>query len=241
MPPSAMTSLADPDIHVWHATLALTPDALTDAGRLLPSAERQKTALVASEAQRARLTLSRAWVRAILSGYLERPAPDLVIRRSTLGKPIVSTEGDQPPLYFSVSHSGDHMLVAVTRADDVGIDLERLTRMVDPERIAARFFSRAECNALLALGPAERADAFFRAWVRKEAVVKALGMGIASAFDAFSVSLGREEQLEVDVSKVGKGGRDRLWVRVLDVGRVDYLAAVAFGQPGAVVRYFEWN
>jgi hypothetical protein len=43
------------------------------------------------------------------------------------------------------------------------------------------------------------------------------------------------------VSKVGGGGRERLWVRLLDVGRVDYLAAVAFGQPAANVRYFEWN
>jgi 4'-phosphopantetheinyl transferase len=243
MPPSvpAIDSLKLSDIHVWHATLSLTPEALADAARLLPKAEREKTGLVASVAQRARLTLSRAWVRAILSGYLERPAPELTIRRSGRGKPIVVVDADQTGLFFSVSHSGEHMLVAVTRADDVGIDLERLTRIVEPERIAVRFYSRPECEALLSLEPAMRADAFFRVWVRKEAVVKALGMGITAAFEMFSVSQGREEQVEVDVSRVLEGGRERLWVRVVDVGRVDYLAAVAFGQPDATVRYFEWN
>jgi phosphopantetheine--protein transferase-like protein len=132
------------------------------------------------------------------------------------------------------------MLVAVTRSDDVGVDLERMTRLADVERIAARFFARAEYDALLALPAGQRADAFFRAWVRKESVVKALGTGIAAAFDAFNVSLGKDVQQEIDVTGITGIDRQRLWVRLLDIGRVDYLAAVAFAHPDAQVHYFEW-
>jgi 4'-phosphopantetheinyl transferase len=229
-------------IHVWHATLAATPENLAGAAEMLPAAEREKTALVTSQAQRARLTLSRAWVRGILSKYLNRPAPDITIRRSPKGKPQVVAEGEtQAPLQFSVSHSADHMLVAVTRSDDVGVDLERMTRLADVERIAARFFARGEHDALMALPAEQRADAFFRAWVRKESVVKALGTGIAAAFDAFTVSLSNDAQQEIDVTGITGVDRQRLWVQLLDIGRVDYLAAVAYAHPDSRVEYAEWS
>jgi 4'-phosphopantetheinyl transferase len=229
------------DIHVWHATLAATPQNLAGAAEMLPVGERDKTALVASEAQRARLTLSRAWVRGILAHYLDQPAPDITIRRSPRGKPQVVGKDGELPIHFSVSHSADHMLVAITRSDDVGVDLERMTRLADVERIAARFFSRGEYDALLALPTQQRADSFFRAWVRKESVVKALGTGIAAAFDAFTVSMGKDQQQEIDVTGITGVDRQRLWVRLLDIGRVDYLAAVAFGHPDSKVHYTEWN
>ena len=237
---TALPPLTKNDIHVWHATLAATPDNLAGAAKLLPATEREKTALVSSEAQRARLTLSRAWVRGILAKYLKQAAPDIAIRRSPRGKPHVEVGEGAQPLQFSVSHAADHMLVAVALSDDVGVDLERMTRIADVERIAARFFARAEYDALLALPAPQRADAFFRAWVRKEAVVKALGTGIAGAFDAFNVSLGKDVQQEIDVTGITGVDRQRLWVRLLDIGRVDYLAAVAFAHPEAKVLYAEW-
>jgi 4'-phosphopantetheinyl transferase len=238
---SSVPALTAHDIHVWHATLAATPENLTGATQMLPPGEQEKTALVASEAQRARLTLSRAWVRGILAKYLNQPAPEITIRRSPRGKPQVVPRDGEPPLHFSVSHAGDHMLVAITRSDDVGVDLERMTRLADVERIAARFFSRGEYDALLGLAQEQRADAFFRAWVRKESVVKALGTGIATAFDAFTVSMGKDPQHEIDVTGITGIDRQRLWVRLLDIGRVDYLAAVAFGFPDAKVHYAEWK
>ncbi len=238
--PATLPALSATDIHVWHATLAATPENLSGAAAMLPPTEREKTALVSSEAQRARLTLSRAWVRGILAKYLSQSAPDITIRRSARGKPQVVAKDNDTPLQFSVSHSADHMLVAVTRSDDVGVDLERMTRLADVERIAARFFARGEYDALLALPADQRADAFFRAWVRKESVVKALGTGIAAAFDAFTVALGKDVQQEIDVTGITGIDRQRLWVRLLDIGRVDYLAAVAFSQPDSKVHYAEW-
>ncbi len=233
-------TLSGTDIHVWHATLVATSEDLVSAAEMLPVDERERTSPVASEAQWTRRTLSRAYVRGILSKYLTQSPPDITIRRTGRGKPRVAARAPDMALQFSVSHSADHMLVAVTRSGEVGVDLERLTRLADAERIAARFFARGECEALLALPVDERADAFFRAWVRKESVVKAMGLGIAAAFDSFTVSLGTEVQQEIDVAGITGVRQQRLWVRLLDIGRADYLAAVAFSQPHSQVRYVEW-
>ena len=62
------------------------------------------------------------------------------------------------------------------------------------EEMARRTFSPKETEALLALPEAARTEAFYRGWTRKEALAKALGMGIASSFQRFSVSLGPVEE-----------------------------------------------
>jgi 4'-phosphopantetheinyl transferase len=236
----ATPALSGTEIHVWHTSLAATPEALSAAAAALPPHERARTAHVASEAHWERRILSRARVRGILARYLSQAPPDITIRRNGRGKPAVVVGGTDLPLQFSVSHSVDHMLVAVTRAGDVGVDLERVTRVADAERIASRFFTDAEYDALLALPAGQRLDAFFRAWVRKESVVKALGMGIAAAFDQFTVSLGEDLEQEIDVTGITGVEGQRLWVRLFDIGRPDYLAAVALPQPRAHVRYLEW-
>jgi 4'-phosphopantetheinyl transferase len=77
----------------------------------------------------------------------------------------------------------------VTRAREVGVDVEWLRPVPDAEQIAARYFAPGENDLLRALPPGTRLQAFFNCWTRKEAYVKALGNGLAQALDAFEVSL----------------------------------------------------
>ncbi|MGH6955178.1 MAG: 4'-phosphopantetheinyl transferase family protein [Caulobacteraceae bacterium] len=59
--------------------------------------------------------------------------------------------------------------------------------------VAERFFSQTERMLLDALAPERRIQAFFNAWTRKEAFVKALGLGLSFPLDAFDVSLSPDE------------------------------------------------
>lgn len=81
------------------------------------------------------------------------------------------------PYYFNLSHSGDYVLCALS-GREVGVDLQ-LHRAVGLERLAGRYFSPAEADALLRAG--DREAFFFRLWARKEAYGKLTGKGIADA------------------------------------------------------------
>ena len=105
------------------------------------------------------------------------------------GKPCLAAPFDHRGLQFNVSHSGSALLVAVVEGAPVGVDLERHRPLHDRDALVRRHFSAAENAAYFALPEAERQKAFFVAWARKEALVKALGRGLRFPLRDFDVSL----------------------------------------------------
>ncbi len=85
----------------------------------------------------------------------------------------------------SVSASREIGLLAISPPGQgvVGVDIEWLDQALDLTALGPPAVSPAERTALDALPPASQREAFFRLWTRKEAVAKALGLGV-SAFDA---------------------------------------------------------
>ena len=86
---------------------------------------------------------------------------------------------------FSVSTRGDLGLVVLGRADtgSLGVDVEKTASAEMAASLATPAIMEQERNQRDALPPAERSVAALRQWVRKEAVAKALGLGVG-AFDA---------------------------------------------------------
>lgn len=122
------------------------------------------------------------------------------------GVELVSTASGKPtwpgiPGDFSVSHSGEMALIAIgshalsrdpqsPAAGRLGIDLEHAGRRTDCLRLARRYFAPGEVAALEAQPVEAIQRAFFRCWTRKEAYVKAIGVGLAYSLEAFEVPLG---------------------------------------------------
>jgi len=77
----------------------------------------------------------------------------------------------------------------VDRANRFGVDVEIVRTIADLEGIAEHFFSPRECASLRALGPHERTAGFFNCWTRKEAYIKATGLGLTQPLDTFEVEL----------------------------------------------------
>ncbi len=110
------------------------------------------------------------------------------VERFTLGY----TDGGKPyledvPLYFNLSHSGDHVLCAVS-AREVGCDIERLgdARL----RVAERYFHPSEYTALRHCASEEaQRRLFYRLWTLKESVVKKTGIGLSQGLSSFAVTL----------------------------------------------------
>jgi 4'-phosphopantetheinyl transferase len=89
-------------------------------------------------------------------------------------------------------------VLAFARNCEIGIDVEPISREFAGEEIAKRYFSAREVAELIALPPEMRPEGFSLCWTRKEAYVKARGLGLQIPLDSFSVSLtpNRPELLE---------------------------------------------
>jgi 4'-phosphopantetheinyl transferase len=106
------------------------------------------------------------------------------------GRPRLDAAAGLPGLSFSLTHTRGLAACAVAPGHlQVGLDAEHLDRPTPGEEIARAYFAPVEVAALLALPPAERAEAFFALWTAKEAYLKAIGTGLALPLDRFAVTL----------------------------------------------------
>lgn len=124
--------------------------------------------------------MRRAPLLALLAAYVDAgPAPP-ELRDDEHGKPHVFVNGEEyRDLHFNWSHSGAFALVALASTVIPGVDMEQPRAGVKILDIAQRFFAPGEAKALAACEGAEREALFFRLWCAKEAVLKALGRGLA--------------------------------------------------------------
>jgi 4'-phosphopantetheinyl transferase len=86
-------------------------------------------------------------------------------------------------LQFNLSHSHDLALIAVAHDQPVGVDVEFIRSDTAVMQIADRFFAARESAALRALPEQQQRRAFFDTWTRKEAWLKARGVGLGGALD----------------------------------------------------------
>lgn len=188
VPPEALLLGCD-DVHVWRATLDETPSGIDTFLHTLAADERTRAELFYFPRDRERFIVARGVLRAILGLYSNSAPECLSFRYSSHGKPSLALESGGTAIRFNISHSHGVALYAVTRAREVGIDIEFLRSDLEGERIAERFFSQREIATLRALPRDLRESAFFRCWTRKEAYIKAKGEGLSLPLDQFDVSL----------------------------------------------------
>jgi 4'-phosphopantetheinyl transferase len=124
-----------------------------------------------------------------LAQYLGAEPPAVRFERGAYGKPALASPWIASRLHFSTSHSGEFGLVAVAIDRVLGVDIERMRPLSDFEDLSRNYFASSENEALRRLPEAERLAAFYRGWVRKESILKALGTGLSLGLDQVVVSL----------------------------------------------------
>lgn len=182
---------------------------------LLDDSERSRAAALRFEHLRRRFVVAHGRLRQLLGGVLELPADRVVLSTGSHGKPAVDGAA------FSLSHSGGHGLVAITRDGQLGVDLEATG--AEPEAsLLGQVLTAAERRAFAELPAAQRAAVFYRIWVRKEAVLKATGLGLSEPMTAFGVPPG-----DGPVTLPGTG--PDLWVQGVHAP-TGYCAALAWSR-----------
>ena len=206
----------------------------------LSADERARAQRFASDELRRLFIRGRVAVRDILSRYLDARAPDeLRFAYNPYGRPRLL---DGRGLGFNFTRSGPLALCAVARTREVGIDLEEVRGIPEAGSIVTRFFSVRERELLAKLdAPLDSAsfnEAFYAGWTRKEAFIKALGLGLAQPLDSFSVSLlprQRPRLLQVP------NGSPRAWTLHAFRPAPGYTAALAIHARPIHPRFFRWH
>jgi len=189
VPPPDDLKLPDEEVHVWRAGLDLPTAQLERLHRVLSPDEQEKAARFHFEKDRQHFTAARGFLRMILGRYLGSDPGELRFSYNSYGKPSLAAEFSNPPLRFNLAHSHGLALFAFNRGRELGIDLESIRPDRATEEIAERFFAEAEVSALRSLPLEARVRAFFDCWTRKEAFIKARGMGLSLQLDKFAVTL----------------------------------------------------
>jgi 4'-phosphopantetheinyl transferase len=114
-------------------------------------------------------------IETVLARYLGLRPSSVVLRRSRTSKP----ELQGAPFHVSLAHSGDVALVAIARDREIGVDVELLRAGTESWSLSSHALTRSERARLETLPISSRSGAFLSMWTRKEALLKAVGVGLA--------------------------------------------------------------
>lgn len=187
---AAPQKIAANQVHVWGWRLDSGLDASGQQQSQLALLDAQELARYHRfhfERDRDRFAIAHANLRRILGAYLNQDPQQIAFRANPLGKPELIAPAQGPALHFNLSHSRTIALLAVSTGTEVGIDVEDV-RPIEPE-LAASHFSPAELAALSSLEGEAWLHGFYSCWTRKEAILKAEGVGLHMPLDSFDVSL----------------------------------------------------
>ena len=230
--------LATGEVQVWRAALDLEASRVRILRETLTSDERSRADRFRFPDDCRSYVVARAVLRGILARYVEMDPARVPIRHGPLGKPELGDACGERPLNFNLSHSHHLAVYAVTMERQVGIDVEHIRPVSAYVKIVERFFSPLEASALRAMADDARQEAFFACWTRKEAYVKARGVGLSSSLRAFSVSL--DPGHGSGLLETTDGQEPSRWsIHSLNVGQ-GYAAALAVDTAPCQIRRWEW-
>jgi len=210
------------DVAYWDLTRQRS--RLAHLAALLSAEETARAERLAMPAARERFVLRHGILRETLGEILGVSPADLRFTHGLDGKPAL-TGGD---VGFNLSKSGDGLLIATTRGAAVGCDLEEMRPNPEAKAIAARWFSAGERAALASLDGDTFDRGFTRLWVRKEALLKAVGTGLQGPL---GIDTGDPEPAEAARPVAMATGE--LWL--IDIEPAPgWLAAVAADRPMTV-------
>jgi 4'-phosphopantetheinyl transferase len=188
-PPDPSLMLPPNTVHIWRATVPAEHPACAYYRCLLSPAEQHRAARYYNPLTATQFIISRGILRQLLGQYLHMPPHCIPLHVGSFGKPYLARQPSDQDIRFNVAHSHAMVLYAFTRGRRVGIDLEATRGIRDPLHLASHYCTPHEQRELSALPPTQRADVFIACWTRKEAYVKAIGIGLTQSLNKLEVGL----------------------------------------------------
>ena len=218
-------------VDVWLVDLS-DETIVNQSFKLLSEDERERAAKFRFEKDRQHFIIARGVLRQVLALYLPEKPETLQFEYGRNGKPFLPKN----PIQFNLSHAGKVALIALTKKNIIGIDVEVINPKMEVERVAQHFFAKGEIECLMSLPKSQRHEAFFNCWTRKEAFIKATGDGLSFPLDQFEVTLKPDEKAELLITHFDKKERQK-W-SLFDVKiQEGYKAALAMKGKIEEIKY----
>lgn len=155
-----------------------------EADGLLSQAERERVHRKRRPIDQEELTLAYALHRLFLGAIRNLPPHEVPLARDGEGRPCLPGWTG----CTSLSHASGTAAFAFSPSGAVGVDVESRTRVAVMDELVAQVAHPAE---RLALPPgASRNEELLALWVRKEAFLKAAGIGLACEMNTFRATAG---------------------------------------------------
>jgi 4'-phosphopantetheinyl transferase len=184
---AAWPTPAGDEVHLWQSRLDVGFVELGRMATTLSEPELDRSRGFRFERDRARFIAGRGQLRMLLGGYLGIKASEIALVEGPNGKPRLA--GRTARLRFNLAHSDDVVVFALAWNREVGVDVERIRSDFPVDQVARRHFSPRERRDLAGLPEGDRLRAAFDCWTRKEAYLKASGVGLTVPLDGFDVTV----------------------------------------------------
>ena len=218
-------------IELYHCKLQGERISLRPYFNVLSTSERQRAMAYVDQDKRQCFVISRASLRLLLAKKLSCTPQAIQLGVTPRGKPMLIGK-HKDLVSFNVSHHNDLILIALTSGAELGIDLAYQRLVIDYLRIAEQFYAEQEVLALNDCHKHEQANLFYRIWVIKEAIVKAMGEGLFYPIRTFNV-MPLIDMMDIRQSLVMEVAHKHWYVKQDYLG-LDYLYCVVCDYPFAI-------
>jgi 4'-phosphopantetheinyl transferase len=237
--PPELLLLENEEVHVWLASLEMALHQVSMLEQLLSADELEKAERFHFQADRDHFIVARGMLRSTLGNYLKMDPDKLTFHYGPNGKPTLAKMTNPEMIQFNISHSQGLALCAVAKRE-VGVDLEYIHADYSFESIAKQFFSQQEVAALNSCPRHLRVNLFFHLWTRKEAYLKAQGLGLSGDMKQYEglAAAGYAGQ----ISEVNDTSRAKSpWVLMDLAVPPGYAAALVAKGHDLRFKYWQWD
>ena len=172
---------------------------------------------------RRRFILGRGLLRKLLSSFLSISPNKIPLHTDKIGKPYL--KDNEEGWTFNISHAGEFVMLAMRKDPSfrrLGVDIEAIRWVEDMHAISQLYFSEDEASAV---ENQAQPDLFFQLWTKREALLKAAGMGLNEHMR--TIGLGQEKNLiPLELQKSKYLGEDNYHLHSYRI-QSDYYACIA--------------
>lgn len=228
-------SISTDDVHIWMIDIEREDLLFEHLKSILNADEIQRMLRFKKTDDQLRFTYAHSCLRILCSRYLGQPPTSINFTETINKKPCIEICFGN--LFFNLSHSGRKILIAFSTASEIGVDIEQIRPDFKIEEFMERNYSESEINSIRNRNPESQLKLFFKYWSRKEAWLKATGIGIFSHLAAVDTANAINE-ITIDYYIPGKLKSD---FYIFSFAVEDYQASIVLNHKAERLHFYHYN